>query len=130
MKTLEQKYAEQIYEQVEQFGEQNPAGTKKRKQYGSMSHKLPVLVRTAGLTQALAFVDSRGKDAHKALLAHLADIVVGGDTETFLARSREDELQEYMYLMRKTMVALTWYKRFAQSVLKVEPTDEDEEDGS
>lgn len=130
MKTLEQKYAEQIYQQVEQFGEQNPEGTKKRKQYGSMSHKLPVLVRTAGLTQALAFVDSRGKDAHKDLLAHLADVVVGGDTETFLAKSREDELQDYMYLMRKTMLALTWYKRFAQSVLKVEPTDDDEEDVS
>jgi hypothetical protein len=33
----------------------------------------------------------------------------------------------YMWLTRQTLSALEWFKRFAQSVLKVDPGEEGEE---
>ena len=68
MKTLEQEFAAEIYTQVVEYGNKNQKDSPERKQYGSMAHKLPILVRTAGLTQALAFVESRGKEPYRALL--------------------------------------------------------------
>ena len=83
--------------------------------------------RTAGLAQALAFVESRGKTPHHELLEHLAQVVSESDRSHFLDLSRNAQMEEYVYLTRRTMLALKWYKRFAQSVLDVEPTDDAEE---
>ncbi len=126
MKTLEQEYAGMIYSQVEKFGKRYPAeDSPERKSYGSMAHKLPILVLSAGLVQALAFVESRGKEQHKVLLEHLAKVTVDATVDVFLAQSREAALLDYIYLTRKTLLALKWYKRFAQSVLKIEPGEEE-----
>jgi CRISPR-associated protein Cmr5 len=124
MKTIEQQYAAKIYSQVAEFGGRYLKDSPERKMYGAVSHKLPILVRTAGLTQALAFIESRGPGPSHELLDHLAQVVVGNNMAELLNQSRESELQDYIYLARRTEVALKWYKRFAQSVLEVEPTDE------
>lgn len=118
MRTRNQEYAAQIFKQVEQVGEDE------RKKYGSLAHRLPVLIRTAGLSQALAFVDARGGAAGKKLLAHIAAVV---NEEELLARNRTAELAEYMRLTRNVLAALAWYKRFAQSVLGVEAGEGGEE---
>lgn len=129
MNTLEQEFAAKIYTQVKQYETDYPKeDSKERKKYGSMSHKLPILVRKAGLAQALAFVDSRGQAPHHDLLEHLAQVVVDDNTSELLKQSRESDLQTYMYLTRRTMLALAWYKRFAQSILKVKSTDSGEEE--
>lgn len=120
MLTRNQRYAAQIYEQVSQVPEAE------RQKYGSMAHKLPVLVRTAGLAQALAFVDSRGSTEQRRLLEHIAQVVNEPD---LLERSRTAELADYMRLTREVLVALVWYKRFAQSVLGVEASEEAEGGG-
>jgi CRISPR-associated protein Cmr5 len=132
MMTREQRYAAHSYQQVAAWGQEHPKGSKKRSQYGALAHKLPVLVRTAGLVQALAFVDARGEEAHHQLLAHLAATISEGratplTAKDLVARSREAPLPEYMRLSQQVMAALLWYKRFAQSVLEVvqgeEPTE-------
>lgn len=125
--TLEQVFAKKIYEQVDEY-HNNPLKADKEK-YESMAHKLPILVRTAGLTQALAFVDSRKEEPFRDLLEHLAQVVAECDREQLLEQSRNAELQEYIYLTRKTMLALKWYKRFAQSVLEDEATEADGKEG-
>ena len=119
MQTRNQKYARKIYEQVAAISD--PAEAKK---YGTMAHKLPVLIRTAGLAQALAFVDSRGTPEQKRLLAHLAELLSLTDADTLLEQSRIAELPEYIRLTRQVQAALVWYKRFAQSVLGVEAGEE------
>jgi CRISPR-associated protein Cmr5 len=124
MHTLQQEYAQKVYERVENFGENYPKGESVRTQYGSMAHKFPVLVRQAGLIQALAFVHTRGKDAHKLLLEDLAQVVAGQSTEKFVHQCREADLTTYMWLTRQTLSALEWFKRFAQSVLQVDPGEE------
>lgn len=127
MKTREQRYAAQAYTQVyEIYGQ----GKDYYAKYGSMAHKLPVLVRQAGLVQALAFVEARGKAPHQQLLDHLAEVVLDGGTKAdLLARSRNDPMMAYMHLTEDVLAALAWYKRFAQSILDVDPTTEGD-DGS
>lgn len=125
MQTLEQKYAAEVYEKVKVFATRYPdENDPKRKQYGSMAHKLPVLIRTAGLVQALAFADSRGKDSIDQLLEDLAQVIGKNDKTALLERSRKASNPEYIKLSRMSILALTWFKRFAQSILNVEPTDE------
>jgi CRISPR-associated protein Cmr5 len=74
MHTLQQEYAEKVYEKVKGFKESSLTNDLKRTQYGALAHKFPVLVRQAGLIQALAFVHTRGKEAHKLLLEDLGKI--------------------------------------------------------
>lgn len=128
-RTLEQELAGKVYQRVEAYANLHGKDSAERKKYGSMAHKLPVLVRTAGLVQALTFVDSRGKEPHRQLIEDLAVVIGSDNRDSLLANSRESQLQEYIYLTRKVMMALKWFKRFAQSVLEVEPTDEGEEGG-
>ncbi|GEM87849.1 type III-B CRISPR module-associated protein Cmr5 [Meiothermus granaticius] len=114
--TREQKRAQSAFEKVSRHLGRDITW---RDQYGGMAHKLPVLVRQAGLAQALAFVESRGKEAHKALLDDLAQ-TVGFPKADLLKRSREAQLSEYLLLTREVLAAAQWYKRFSQSVLDVE----------
>ncbi|HBY95351.1 MAG TPA: type III-B CRISPR module-associated protein Cmr5 [Chloroflexi bacterium] len=120
MQTRDQQYATAVYRQVSE-----DVGEAERKKYGSMAHKLPVLIRTAGLAQALAFVDTRGDDTHHKLLNHLAVTVGYGSGEKLLEASRTAQLGAYMHLTQKVLQALLWYKRYAQSVLDVDPSQED-----
>jgi CRISPR-associated protein Cmr5 len=115
--------AGKVYQKVTAMDKESPDA----KKYGALAHTLPVLVRTAGLAEALAFVESRNKPPSNTLLSDLADVVVSGNTrEQFVRKSREAEMQEYILLTRRTMLALKWFKRFAQSVLDVDSTTEGE----
>ncbi len=115
MRTRDQEYAIHAYEKVSAIKD-----AAERTSYGSMAHKLPILIRTAGLAQALSFVETRGKEAQKRLLSDLGE-TIGRQNLAGIARSAE--LTEYMLLTRQVMDALLWYKRFAQSVLGVEASD-------
>ncbi len=118
---MEQELAKKAYEQVAQLQPKTPIAD----EYGAMANKLPVLIRQAGLVQALAYVQARGKDGAKRLLEDLAQTLNEGDSANdLLERSREANLLEYMHLTRQATIALNWYKRFAQSVLGVEPGGE------
>ncbi len=123
MQTRDQKYATIAYNQV--YTIKDKEGCKK---YGAMAHKLPILIHTAGLAQALAFVNSRDKEIQKQLLSDLKAAIELDDPRTLLAHVQNADLNEYIRLTRQVLDALLWYKRFAQSILGVE-AGEDEEDG-
>lgn len=124
MQTLSQKYAKSVYDQVTDFGKKNPEKSQPRKEYGSMAHKLPILVRQAGLIQAIVFVETRGKKSHKQLLDDLATTLGKANGETLRKECQEATLSDYIWLTRNTLVALEWYKRFAESVLNVKVGEE------
>lgn len=121
MQTRDQKYALSAFERVSII-------SKKEKQfyetYGAMAHKLPILIRKAGLAQALSFVEAKAKAKDKAayssLLADLKATV--GRNENLAALARSVELTDYILLTKQVMDALLWYKRFAQSVLGIDAT--------
>lgn len=121
--TRDQRMAESVYRLVLPLKDQET----QRKKYGSMAHKLPVLIKTAGLAQALAFVESRGGDEGKKLLDHIAEVVKLNNHNTLQSAIRQAELRKYIRLTQEILTALVWFKRFAQSVLKVEPGQENQE---
>ena len=106
--TRNQRYAETIYDQVQRVS------ADQRADYQGMAQKLPILIHTAGLAQAVAFVESRGGAGHQ-LLNDLADVVGTGTRATLLRRSRTDDLHKYMRLTQEVLTALLWYKRFGQT---------------
>jgi CRISPR-associated protein Cmr5 len=117
MQTREQEYAAKCFDQVTEYKKNHDK--QETDQYGSMAHQLPVLVRSAGLAQALTFVCARGKSSHKQLLDHLAETIKQGSGEDLAAAARSADLPAYMRLTQQVLAALVWYKRFAQSVLDV-----------
>jgi CRISPR-associated protein Cmr5 len=121
MQTRDQKYAVDAFERVSLI---HKKGKDFYDKYGAMAHKLPVLIRTAGLAQALAFVEARGKEPHHRLLSDLAETVGKNNKNDLLSRAQKADLSEYIYLTQQVTTALLWYKRFAQSVLDVDASME------
>jgi len=105
---------------------------KERKTFGGLCHSFPIMVRTCGLCQALAFsidkatVSGNGPSdiniAHHLLLDHtgwlLFDRVASQDE--VLRRVREGSVVDYMLDTRRVLSAWVFWKRFAVSILKVE----------
>lgn len=114
--TRDQKYA------IAAFNKVSAISKEKRDSYGSTAHQLPILIRTSGLAQALAFVEGKKQTGCMQLLEDLRSTI--GIEQSLAEHAREVELTEYMLLTRLTLDALLWYKRFAQSVLGIETGDE------
>lgn len=123
MQTRSQRYASLVFDKVRRYEEKE----EKAKKYGSIAYRLPVLVRKAGLAQALAFVDARRGEEGKELLSHLAEVVGKEDRESLLEFSRKAPLTDYMHLTYEVMAALDWFKRFSESVLGIEAGNNGEE---
>ncbi|SRR6266705_1188797 len=119
MKTHDQEYASKAVTKVSAVKENLNGDDRNR--YGSMAHQLPILIRSAGLAQALAFLETRDTVGHRQLLNDLAATV--GLSGTLVQKARGAELNEYMHLTRQVMAALLWYKRFAQSILDIKASD-------
>ncbi len=123
MQTRDQKYAIDIFGRVSKVSKE-----KKEYQniYGGMSHKLPILIRTAGLAQALSFVEAKANKVN-ALQQLLKDLSATVEQQDLPAVARNTkELSAYIRLTQQVMAALLWYKRFAQSVLDVDASNRDD----
>ena len=124
--TREQARSTQAFEDVQEESGRTEA---ERKRYATVMYQLIILVRTAGWLQAseflLSLTNSEKRAAGERLLAALAqqmnrvntDI---SDIESLRNKARTAELQEYMLLTREFMATIVWYKRFVQSILKID----------
>jgi CRISPR-associated protein Cmr5 len=130
LRTRSQTYAASVYLKVKAIKDDSTKKKKFHKKYGGMAHKLPILICTAGLAQALVFVEGKSKDeaGWKHLLDDLSAVVGPINGKHLLKASLEEDLFTYMYLTRKTMDALVWFKRFAVSILDVKQGEEDASD--
>lgn len=127
MQTRNQKLAVKVFQKVENLQRDFPdENSVERKKYGAMAHKLPVLIRTAGLAQALGFLDAKSKKESEAMNKQLLDDLastLGLSAEELIKQSRgggNQSLGDYLRLTQEALAALLWYKRFAQSVLGVQ----------
>lgn len=125
MNTTSQQFAQIAHRQVTAVAQQHKKGSKERQKYGSMSHKLPILIRKSGLAQALAFVQAKAskEPIYTQLLDDLAEAVQWPDANSgtlLVTKSREEQLDGYILLTRRATAALVWYKRFAESILNIE----------
>jgi CRISPR-associated protein Cmr5 len=134
MLTRNQNYALKAYEKVSSLKERSERAQQPRSEstveppnassYGVMAHKLPILIHTAGLAQALAFLQARGNPTQRELLNDLADTIGLENSQQLLINARTSQINEYILLTRQVRAALLWYKRFAQSELHVDVGDE------
>lgn len=123
--TRSQRYLILAEDLVTQVATAHPEGSEERKIYGGLCHNFPILVRTGGLCQALAFSASKAggdtprKRAHQFLLDHVAAIleVQNGDPLTAVRRA---PTARYMRDTRQVLQAWIYFKRFAVSILKVD----------
>ena len=116
--TREQKFAAAVFKRI---SEADKLAKEDKTKYGSMAHQLPVLIRTAGLAQALAFVDARRDSVLQRLLDDLAATLGRTSRADLIQISRDAPLADYMRLTQDALAALLWFKRFAQSVLEITP---------
>lgn len=110
------------------------ANAEVRKIYGGLCHQFPVMVRTVGLAQTLAFHESKaaGKDnrakAHGTLLSHVAHLL-GSTRDSLLRDVQALPTPSYLHSTRRVLGAWIYFKRFAVSVLKVQ-SGQDAEDNT
>ena len=110
-----------------------------RKIYGGLCHSFPILVRTCGLCQALAFSKDKATvseggskprhQAHQLLLDHVAQ-VLGSPGQDVLALIAKESAADYMLHTRRLLSAWIYFKRFAVSILKVENAKDEENRGN
>lgn len=127
MHTNSQKYAQKAYKDVTAV--QKDKNDDYHKKYATMAHRLPVLIHTAGLTQALAFVEAKSQNepAWEAYFNHVAEALEKADGNTLFLESQTAELEEYILLTKRVNDVVVWYKRFAESVLKIDASQADSE---
>ncbi|MGC8667882.1 MAG: type III-B CRISPR module-associated protein Cmr5 [Chthonomonadales bacterium] len=108
-------------------------GHQVRKIYGGLCHSFPVMVRTCGLCQALAFSEAKAKggegsraEAHALLLQHVAELI-GANQSSPLGHVRKAKAIQYMLYTRRVLDAWIYFKRFAESILEVKSAKEAED---
>lgn len=124
MQTRNQTFAAKVYKEVEKHISKSK---EERTKYGTMAQKLPVLIRTAGLAQAISFLEAKSKkdseEMNKQLFQDLSKVVsetMNFDKSMFPKKCREAGISEYLQLTQNALAALLWFKRFSVSVLEVE----------
>ena len=130
VRTREQKYAATVYALVQNF-DHSIKDEKQRVRYASLCHSVAIMIRSAGLVQALAFACRKQDQGNQQFVRDLAQALgYSGDNNQLklLEASYTASLMEYMYLTQDTLAVLLWFKRFAQSILKVEQGTQVEED--
>jgi CRISPR-associated protein Cmr5 len=113
VRTRSQEWAQKAYERVRLRAGDEGAG-----EYKDMALKFPVLVRQAGLAQALAFVQSRGKGPHRLFAEDLAQVLGYEGLSRLVEEAHGAELLAYMRLTREVLQAAEWFKRFAQALVE------------
>jgi|YNPBryunderm2012_1023409.scaffolds.fasta_scaffold17164_2 CRISPR-associated protein Cmr5 len=116
------KLALDLVAEVEQrYKNSQPDKTKGR--YQALCQEFPVMVRTMGLCQTLAFCEAKKgseeglAEAHGLLLDHVGKIL---GTDALLSMVQNASVVEYMHQTRRVLDAWTYFKRFSKSVLSVD----------
>lgn len=122
IKTREQARGDRAFQHIQTLSKGEEA-----ERYGQYAHKLPILIRQAGLAQALTF--AHAKKATR-LIEHLADqlhsagLLESKGAEALMSAARTADLMRYQRLSREVMACLSWYKRFVESVLGIDAGEE------
>lgn len=130
MASRDRERAAKAYTHVSAYLDEQGSPKKGAKKYATIVHKLPSLLQSAGLCQALHFASTRDAEMQK-IVGHLATQLnrVNPKIKTaddLLARAREADLTEYLQLTQEAVACAGWYRRMVQGVLKVEAGDEEE----
>ncbi len=109
----------QTFKQVETVRDKHAKADQER--YASLAYSLPVLLRTAGLSQSVAFLVSRDGNAGKLLTSHLAERL-GLPAEALKAFEEIAKAPtiKYLAMTGEALACADWYVRHVQAVLKID----------
>ena len=136
LKTIEQGRAKYAFEKVKGISDNtNDASKKLKENYKSTAKKLPVLIKTNGLGQTLAFLKSKGGNkiinAYDKLYEHIGSWLQTEDTKRLVEKGElveqviNLESQAYRQVTVETLALLNWVRRFVDGLMKdVEETED------
>ncbi|MBC7319182.1 type III-B CRISPR module-associated protein Cmr5 [bacterium] len=107
----------------------NTTDEKKKKEYRSYIRRLPTMILTNGLGQALAFVVAKSENgnAYKLIYKQLTNymkskyitkIQMPQDEKEFLKWVISCDSQTYRYITQEILAFLNWLKRFAEGMIE------------
>ena len=119
MQTLQQKRAKYALDRV------NKAinSSVNQKEYKSYAARLPAMIHTNGLGQAVAFFRSKGKkDTHFELYQLLSDWLTQKDQpyanyNDLLEGIVNDNMQQYRLAQMEAQALMSWVKKFAKAFM-------------
>ena len=127
-KGIEQGRAKYAFAKVQSVSENGP--DKLKKTYKSAAKKLPVLIKTNGLGQSLAFIKKRN-DGYDKLYEQVGDWLQTEDAKALVPPGElvENVIQlrssDYRQVTVETLALLNWIRRFVDGLMKdVDPSDD------
>ena len=125
MQTRQQQDALQAHAHVS-----SPKVKEIQQDYSRAVYRFPVMVRVNGLQQTIGFyagkAASRGKgQGEKMFLQHIGEVledVLGETTDSLPEEIARLEMGEYLWCTRRCLEVSIWYRRFVESILKIDPT--------
>lgn len=117
-KTVEQRRAKAAWEAVEDVVRNH---RRYANDYGSTIKRVPMMILTNGLGQALAFLKAKGKggdNEHEAVFKHISEWVTADMKweNDLLMEIRERSSHDYRRATTEALAYINWLKRFAEAV--------------
>ena len=124
MKTREQQRAHDAFAKID-ARKNDPQ--KAKEAYGRVCVHLPEMIHRNGLCQTVAFLEAKGADAQRKpwfgrALADLAAVLKFESSQVLAAKVRAAEMADYQRFTREALACAQWLKRYAEAVLKVDPS--------
>ncbi len=136
--SLDQQRAERAYKNVTAINEQPDDKLKSR--YSSLARKVPAMIQTNGLGQALAFLRAKAgspkdrdsekpeRKSHRLVYEHISAWVMKqlnqDETGSLLEWVIQNDSPTYRRATNEAMAFLNWLKRWAEAILP-EPVEEE-----
>ena len=118
IRSIEQGRAAFAYNQVTCVAGLDPSQEDLKKKYKSGAKKLPVLIKTNGLAQALSYIQNRANYPQLydqiASWLHTKGLITGGDLVDQVINM---ESNEYRRITTETLALLNWVRRFVDGVM-------------
>ncbi len=120
IQTLENNRAKFAFEMVKKVSE-------KKDEYKSWAKKIPVLIKTNGLGQTLAFMKARDKKETNLMLDQIKEWLVSrgelSNSDDILEKVTEIDSTIYRRWSREVISLFNWLRRFAEGYLNKNKKD-------
>lgn len=128
--TRDQQRAQTAYESVATVADDQSQEKKWKDGFGRQCLRLPALIHEYGLCQTVAFLEAKAKGKtdtyyHHVLSALVCTSKLAEGIPEFSNKIRSAAMKEYQWMTRESMVCAQWLKRYAEAILKVDPTEGD-----
>lgn len=120
--TRQQRWASNAFDRVKA-----QESSDQKKKYATACMKAPLLIKQSGLVQAVSFFRSRSDAGSQLFCQHLSEVYFDRNETSerlFNAARTANDLTAYMAMTHDVIEIATWFRRFSQSELKADESEE------